>query len=131
MEQTDFSSATIDVMRRGEDTLYRLGRGQGGRVLLVVPDLETAKSRKRLEHELALRSDLDASWASRPIALTRYGDRLALELQDPGGEPLDRLIGQPLDTARFLQIASNRKTPEFFSLAGSRSRPNMALYDMS
>ena len=88
MEQTDFSSATGDVLRRGDEVLYRLARGQGGRVLLVVPDLETAKSRKRLEHELALRTDLDASWASQPVALTRYGDRLALELQDPGGEPL-------------------------------------------
>jgi predicted ATPase/signal transduction histidine kinase len=105
LEQTDFSSAAGDVLRRGDEVLYRLARGQGGRVLLVVPDLETAKSRKRLEHELALRTDLDASWASQPVALTRYGDRLALELQDPGGEPLDRLIGQPLDTARFLQIA--------------------------
>jgi hypothetical protein len=44
----------------------------------------------RLEHEYALRAELDRSWAARPLALTQYDNRLALVLEDPGGEPLDR-----------------------------------------
>jgi predicted ATPase/signal transduction histidine kinase len=103
--ETDFSSHSCSVLRWGDFTLCRLEPESGDRILLVVPDPEAAKSRKRLEHELALQAELDADWAARPIALAQYKERLALVLQDPGGEPLDRLIGQPLDPPRFLQIA--------------------------
>jgi hypothetical protein len=44
----------------------------------------------RLEHEYALRAEPDRNWAARPLALTQYDNRLALVLEDPGGEPLDR-----------------------------------------
>ena len=35
----------------------------------------------------ALKSELDADWAARPVTLTRYNDRLTLVLEDPGGVP--------------------------------------------
>jgi hypothetical protein len=60
---------------------------------------------ERLQHEYALRCELDADWAARPIALTHYNGRAALVLEDPGGEPLDRLLGRPLDVPNFLRIA--------------------------
>src|SRR5271166_3964338 len=39
------------------------------------------------------------------LALSREGGRTALLLEDPGGEPLERLIGAPMDTGRFLRLA--------------------------
>lgn len=39
----------------------------------------------------------------RVFTLTRKGGRTALLLEDPGGEPLDRLIGAPLEAGRFLR----------------------------
>jgi len=101
----DFSGHSCNVLRRGDYKLCRLEREPGDRILLVVPDLEGPKSSKRLEHELALQAELEADWAAQPVALTRYEERTALALKDPGGEPLERLIGPPLDATRFLQIA--------------------------
>src|SRR5258708_12924450 len=34
-----------------------------------------------------------------------YNDRMTLVLEDPGGAPLDRLLGRPLDVSHFLHIA--------------------------
>ncbi len=51
----------------------------------------------RLAHEYELRDELDAAWAARPLALAREGGRTALLLEDPGGEPLERLIGAPME----------------------------------
>ncbi len=39
------------------------------------------------------------------MALSRYNDRLALVLEDPGGEPLGQLLGRPLEVSEFLHIA--------------------------
>lgn len=104
LAEADFAGQFCDVLRRGDYTLCRLEREPAERILLVVADPEAEKSSKRLEHELALQAELDPAWAAQPVALTRYQDRPALALRDPGGEPLEQLIGQPLDTARFLQI---------------------------
>ena len=60
---------------------------------------------ERLEHEYALKAELDADWAARPVALTHHNDRMTLVLEDPGGAPLDRLLGRPLDVSHFLRIA--------------------------
>ena len=60
---------------------------------------------KRLEHEHDLKAELDADWAVRPVDLSRHDGRMALVLEDPGGEPLDQLLGQPMDVTEFLRIA--------------------------
>jgi hypothetical protein len=60
---------------------------------------------ERLEHEYALRDELDSGWAARPLALFYHDDRMMLVLEDPGGEPLDRLLGQPMDLTLFLRFA--------------------------
>ncbi|HJX19886.1 MAG TPA: AAA family ATPase, partial [Steroidobacteraceae bacterium] len=76
-------------------------------VLVVLPAAEhpTSASLNRLTHEYGLKDDLDDAWAARPIALTHYNDRMTLVLKDPGGAPVDRLLGQPLDVSHFLRIA--------------------------
>ncbi len=59
----------------------------------------------RLEHAWALRDELDPTWAARPRALVRHRGRPALLLEDPGGEPLARLLGQPWEVTPFLRVA--------------------------
>src|SRR6201987_3417652 len=92
-------------LREGDIALYR-GSGNGLAPILLVAAEETSLGCvARLEHECALKAELHADWAARPVTLTHYNDRLALMLEDPGGAPLDRLLGRPLDVSRFLRIA--------------------------
>ena len=83
--------------------------GDGGRnaVLAVSPVAERplAAALDRLAHEYDLRDELDSAWAARPLALAHEGGRTALLLEDPGGEPLERLIGAPMEAGRFLRLA--------------------------
>jgi PAS domain S-box-containing protein len=64
----------------------------------------------RLAHEYELRDELDAGWAARPLELVRERGQTALFLQDPGGEPLDRLIGSPMRLELFLRLAGALST---------------------
>ncbi|WP_247992260.1 trifunctional serine/threonine-protein kinase/ATP-binding protein/sensor histidine kinase [Bradyrhizobium sp. 186] len=85
--------------------LYR-GSGDGlAPILLATAEEASLACVERLEHEYALKAELDAAWAARPVALTHYNDRLTLVLEDPGGAPVDRLLGRPLDVLPFLRIA--------------------------
>jgi serine/threonine protein kinase len=98
-------SYVFSPLREGDTALYR-GSGNGLPPILLVAAEETSLGCvARLEHEYALKGELDADWAARPVALTRYNDRLALMLEDPGGAPVDRLLGRPLDVSDFLRIA--------------------------
>ena len=98
-------------MGDGERVFYRGCRensdGGYGSVLVVLPAAERAlpATLERLAHEYALRDELDAAWAARPLALVREGGRTALLLEDPGGEPLEGLIGAPMEAGRFLRLA--------------------------
>ncbi|UVK41493.1 AAA family ATPase [Mesorhizobium sp. AR10] len=95
------------MLRRGEFTLYR-GSGDGlDPILLVAPigEYSALESLKRLEHEHDLKAELDADWAVRPVGLSRHDGRMALVLEDPGGQPLDQLLGQPMDVTQYLRIA--------------------------
>src|ERR1700752_1710627 len=51
---------------------------------------------RMLEPGRAMRAELDPKWAVRPLALGQHQGRAALLLEDQPGEPLDRLLGQPL-----------------------------------
>ena len=104
---TELSGYVFSALRGGEFTLYR-GSGDGlDPILLVAPigEYSARESLKRLEHEHDLKAELDADWAVRPVALSRHDGRMALVLEDPGGEPLDQLLGQPMDVTQFLRIA--------------------------
>jgi predicted ATPase/signal transduction histidine kinase len=101
---TELSAYTFSALREGDSAHYR-GSGKGLAPVLLVTADETSPAFDRLEHEYALRVELDADWAARPVALSRSTDRPTLVLEDPGGEPLDRLLGHPLDVTSFLRVA--------------------------
>jgi serine/threonine protein kinase len=87
---------------------WRLSDDGAPRAVLVVEPAAERSSRSsldRLTHEYGLKDELDEAWAARPLELVRDRDRAMLMLADPGGEPLDRLLGRPLGTAQFLWIA--------------------------
>jgi predicted ATPase len=81
--------------------------GDSTRVLAVLPasGQPTPAVLDRLAHEYELRDELDGAWAARPLELVRERGRTMLMLEDPGGEPLERLLGAPLETGHFLRLA--------------------------
>ena len=82
--------------------------GEGGRsaVLAVLLAAEPPPAAlDRLAHEYELRDALDAAWAARPLALAQEGGRTTLVLEDPGGEPLEWVIGEPMEMGRFLGLS--------------------------
>jgi PAS domain S-box-containing protein len=81
------------------------GDGDGVLVMLSATEHPTPDYLNRVTHEFGLRSDLDDAWAARPLELLRERGRAILLLTDPGGEPLDRLIGAPMDIGIFLRLA--------------------------
>ena len=95
----------------GERVFCRGWRADGdvGRsaVLVVLPAAERPLPAilDHLSHEYELRDELDAAWAARPLALVSERGRTALLLEDPGGEPLERLMGEPMEVGRFLRLA--------------------------
>ncbi len=44
------------------------------------------------------------------MAMARHGDRTVLVLEDPGGVPLDQLLGRPMDLALWLRLAIGLST---------------------
>ena len=109
------SEYVLEPVRAGADfTLCRARqRGNPMPLLVVTPTAEhpLPESLRRLEHEYSLAAELDATWAAKPLALTRHEGRTILVLTDPGGEPLDRTLNrereQPFDPKRFLCFAIN------------------------
>ena len=83
------------------------GEGGADTMLAVLPVAERPlpASLDRLAHEYGLRDELDAAWAARPLALVSEGGRTALLLEDPDGEPLERLVGEPMEVGRFAHLA--------------------------
>jgi PAS domain S-box-containing protein len=81
--------------------------GQRLAVLAVAAALEhpPPATLDRLAHEHELRDELDPAWALRPLDLLRDRGRPLLLLQDPGGELLEGLLGQPMAVGPFLRLA--------------------------
>ena len=52
----------------------------------------------RLMNEYELREELDANWAARPQGLLREDGRTILTFDDHGADPLDHLLGSPMDS---------------------------------
>src|SRR6266702_1205491 len=97
-----------DTLRQDGEFLLRRGRRSNApSVLEVMPatDHPAPETFRRLEREYALRADLDSAWAVRPLELSLRDGRPVLVLEDPGGEPLDRLLGAPLELRLFLRLA--------------------------
>jgi serine/threonine protein kinase len=105
----ELSKYVLEALRKDKESILYRGRSQDdtSQILLLSPAVEcpTPQSLKRLEHEYSLKQELDPTWATRPVAITRHWDRTVLVLGDPGGVPLDQLFGQPLDVALGLRLA--------------------------
>jgi serine/threonine protein kinase len=103
---------SLEVLRNdGECVLYRGwragGAGERSRVLAAVAAAEQPAPGvlDRFAHEFSLKSELEPEWAARPLALERDRGRTVLVLEDPGGEPLERLLCTPMPVDRFLPLA--------------------------
>jgi serine/threonine protein kinase len=103
----ELSAYDFSVLRGGTFMLSRGHADGNAPILLVAPvgDYPARELLARLEHEFSLRTDLDPDWAARPVQLFRWDERQVLVLEDPGGEPLEWVLGRPLDVAGFLHLA--------------------------
>jgi PAS domain S-box-containing protein len=106
------ASCLTVLCEEGERILCRGWRddvdGDRTAVLAVLSNSEhpTPGLVNRLAHEYGLRDELDGRSAARPLALVRDHGRTMLLLEDPGGEPLARLLGQPMEAGRFLGLVT-------------------------
>ncbi|HEY9359085.1 MAG TPA: protein kinase, partial [Xanthobacteraceae bacterium] len=107
-----YSDGGSQVLWQDGERVFRRGwrPGDDGKrraVLLVAPvaDHPSRSSLDRLAHEYELRNELDRLWAVRPLELVRDTGGTILVLEDEGSEPLDRLLGAPMEVGRFLRLA--------------------------
>src|SRR5271170_1269681 len=111
MELLDYKFATL---RQDEDFILFRGLRQTKTetdpcsilVLAAAKDLPASATFERMKHELSLKGELDSKWAARPLAIGRDRDRTVLVLEDPGGEPLDRSLGLPMEVGISLRLAA-------------------------
>jgi len=105
----ELSKYVFEALRKDKEFILYRGRieDDASQILVLSPVVEypAPESLKRLEYEYSLREELDLAWAARPMAIARHWDRTVLALEDPGGVPLDQLLGQPLDLAFSLLVA--------------------------
>jgi PAS domain S-box-containing protein len=109
----ELADGTRERLREdGEFVLYRDRRRSSinlplNSTLVVSPVREHPAPRclRRMEHEYSLRAELDPAWAVRPLAFSTHQGRSMLVLEDPGGEPLERLVGRAMELGQFLRLA--------------------------
>src|SRR5687768_604175 len=99
-----FDQASL-LLRSGEMSLYRGAASGGASALFVMAENASPACLKRLEQEYALREELHSTWAARPVLLSRHAGRVTMTLEDPGGEPLDRVLRGAMDLSVVLRIA--------------------------
>jgi len=107
---TDLAGYVLETRRLGSEYILYRGRhaaGNAAPILVLAPAAaqQSPANLERLEHEYALASELDPEWAVQPSVLARRDGHRVLVFEDPGGEPLDRLLGKPLEISEFLRIA--------------------------
>jgi predicted ATPase/signal transduction histidine kinase len=103
------STYTLALLRSGELPLHRAAGADASTVLIAgyaAGDAPVA-GLGGLQREYAFRTALDSSWAVMPIALSPYGDRLVLVLDDLGGRLLTEWCGRPLEINESLSLAIN------------------------
>src|SRR5262245_34341434 len=108
----DVSDYNLETLRRdAEFVLYRgLAKRPNdkspSRLLILVPVMErpAPETLRIMEHELSLKKELDADWAVRPLTITQFQGRSVLVLEDPGGEPLDSFVREPMELGLFLRL---------------------------
>jgi PAS domain S-box-containing protein len=100
---------SLQIVWEDSERVFCRGRRQGnggGNVLIVRPAAKhpPPASLDRFAHEFTLKDELDGAWAVKPLALVREGGRTLLVLDDPGGEPLARLLGAPMEVGSVLRL---------------------------
>src|SRR6202163_1847458 len=73
--------------------------GDRAAVLVVLPAAEhpTPATLDRLAREFGLKDELDGAWAVRPLEFVRERGRVMLVLEDTSREPLDLMLGAPIE----------------------------------
>jgi serine/threonine protein kinase len=103
------STYALESLRENAEFVVYRGRRDADpcHILAVAPLSKhpAQEALKRLKHEYSLRTRLDPAWAVVPLALVREKGQTMLMLEDPGGQPLDALLKQPLDLTEFLRIS--------------------------
>src|ERR1700730_5555389 len=98
---TELSTYALEPLRKdAEFVLYRGRRdADPSRILVVAPVSEQPAqwTLRRLGQDSAVRPELDPSWTAPARPLLRDKGARLLALKDPGGEPLDRVLEQPLE----------------------------------
>ena len=81
----DFSGYEFSSLQEGQFTLHRGVSDRLESILLLAcsDEYPSPRSLQRLEHEHALRAELDAEWAARPVELVRREDRLQAVAEAP------------------------------------------------
>src|SRR5215510_10761521 len=107
-----YSDGGSQVLWQDGERVFRRGwqldnHGKRRAVLMVLPaaDHPSRSSLDHLTHEYELKDELDGTWAVRPLDLVRDAGRTMLVLEDADGEPLDRLLGVPMEVGCFLPLA--------------------------
>src|SRR5262245_47378694 len=107
-----YSDGGSQVLWQDGERVFRRGwqldnHGKRRAVLMVLPaaDHPSRSSLDHLTHEYELKDELDETWAVRPLELVRDTGRTMLVLEDAGGEPLQALLGAPMEVGRFLRLA--------------------------
>jgi PAS domain S-box-containing protein len=87
--------------------LWRAQAPDSERVLVQLPAATpiAEECRSRMAHEFGLRESLSPAWAVVPVRSLLDASCPALVFDDPGGDLLDQLAGQPLNPARFLSVS--------------------------
>jgi len=114
----------FQTLREKEEIAFCRGRRDDGELptilsLTPVSEHPVPGILERLDHEYSLRDELDSDWAARPLTLVRREGRSILILEDSGGEPLDRLLGQPMVSR---SASASRTKASFPSLQADRRR---------
>jgi serine/threonine protein kinase len=106
----ELSDDVLELLREDEELILYRGHArdaEAASVLLLAPTSThpAPETLKKIEHEYSFRSELDPTWAVRPLALSHCEGRSVLVLENRGGEPLDRLIQGPMELSQFLRLA--------------------------
>jgi serine/threonine protein kinase len=107
------SAGIIDaqLLWEGQERILYRGLSDDGAdrrssVLVAAPASEhTLEVLARLAHEYELAAQLNDEWAARPLRFVREPGQTMLVLGDPGGEPLAKLLGSPMELGQFLRLA--------------------------
>src|SRR6516164_552614 len=106
-----YSDGSSQILWEDSERVFHRGwrfddDGKRRAVLLVAPaaDHPFRLSLDHFSHEYELKDELDSTWAVRPLELVCEANRTMLVLDDAGGEPLEMLLGAPMDIGRFLRL---------------------------